>query len=61
MDAATEGTVFSVWSVPRCYKQGSWSNEVVVGQLPATKNMSMEAEDVVVICHQVMTGEDTAD
>jgi hypothetical protein len=30
------------------------------GQLPAGKNVSTEAEDIVGICHQAMTGEDTA-
>jgi hypothetical protein len=32
-----------------------------VGQLPAGKNMSTEAEEVFGIRHQAMTGEDTAD
>jgi hypothetical protein len=34
---------------------------LVVGQSPAGKDMSMEAEDIVGTCHQVMTSEDTAD
>jgi hypothetical protein len=38
----------------------SWSNELVVRQLLAGKKMSMEAEDIFVICHQATTGEDTA-
>jgi hypothetical protein len=33
----------------------------IVGQSPTSKNVSMEAEDNVGTCHQVMTGEDTAD
>jgi hypothetical protein len=45
----------------RCYKQDSWSNELVVGQSSACKNMSTEAEDFVGIHHQATTGEDTAD
>jgi hypothetical protein len=55
------GTVFSLWSVPGCYKQDSWSNEWVMRQSPVGGNMSMEAEDSVGIHHQAMTGEDTAD
>jgi hypothetical protein len=30
-----------------------------VGQSPAGKNVSMEAKDIVGICHQATTGEDT--
>jgi hypothetical protein len=47
--------------MPGCYKQDSWSNKLVVGESPTGKNMSTEAEDIVVICHWAMTGEDTAD
>jgi hypothetical protein len=47
--------------MPRCYKQDIWSNELVVGQLPASKNVSTETEDFVQICHQATTGEDTSD
>jgi hypothetical protein len=32
-----------------------------VGQLLPSKNVSTEAEDIVGIHHQAMTGEDTAD
>jgi hypothetical protein len=39
----------------------SWNNELVVGQSPAGKNVSTEAEGTVGICHQATTGEDTAD
>jgi hypothetical protein len=53
--------VFSARSVPRCYKQDNWSNELVVGQSPAGKNVSTEAEDIVENPHQATTGEDTAD
>jgi hypothetical protein len=53
--------VFSVRSVPRCYKQGKWRNELFMRQSPAGKNMSLEAEDIVEIRHQATTGEDTAD
>jgi hypothetical protein len=49
--------VFYVPSVSRCYKQDSWSNELVVRQSPAGNNMSMEAEDVVGIHHETTTGE----
>jgi hypothetical protein len=43
--------------LPRCYKGdswlrvASWSKELLVGQTPAGKNMSMAAEDIVEICH----------
>jgi hypothetical protein len=52
--------VFSVRLLPRCYKQDRWSNELVVRQSLNGKNVSTEAEDIVVIRHQVTTGEDTA-
>jgi hypothetical protein len=55
------GTVFSVWSISRCYKQDSWSNELALRQLPASKNMSMEAGEIIGIRYQEMTGEDMAD
>jgi hypothetical protein len=58
---SNRGTVFSVWSVPRCYKQDKSRVWSVVGQLPASKKMSMKAEDIVGIHHQAMTGEDTRD
>jgi hypothetical protein len=45
----------------RCYKQNSWSNELGVGQSLTGENMSVEAEGIVVICHQETIGEDTAD
>jgi hypothetical protein len=55
------GRVFSVLSVPRCYKQDTWSNELVVGHsLPAT-NVSTETEDIVWIRQQATTGEYIAD
>jgi hypothetical protein len=59
------GTVFSVRFLPRCYKQDSWlivdswSNELVVRLLPAGKNMSTEAENLLG-CHKATTGEDIA-
>jgi hypothetical protein len=53
--------MYSIRSVKRCYKSDRWSNELVMGQLPASKNVSMKAEYIVGICHQEMTGEDTAD
>jgi hypothetical protein len=54
---SNRGNVFSVRSVPRCYKQDNWSNELVVGQSPAGKNVSTKAEDIVQVCHQATTGE----
>jgi hypothetical protein len=59
--ANNRGMLFSVRSVPRCYKQGRWSNGLVVGQSPAGRNVSTEAEDIVGIRHQATIGEDTAD
>jgi hypothetical protein len=53
--------VFSEQPVPRCYKQDNCSNELVVEQLPATKKVRMEGENIVGIHHQAATGEDTAD
>jgi hypothetical protein len=47
--------------MPKCYKQDSWSNELVGGQSPAGKNLSTEAEDTVGIIDQAITGEDKAD
>jgi hypothetical protein len=36
-------TMFSAQSLPNCYKQDSWSNELIVWQLPVGKNMGVEA------------------
>jgi hypothetical protein len=44
-----------------CYKQNNWSNEFVVGQSSAGKNVNMEAEDIVGIRNKAKTGEDTAE
>jgi hypothetical protein len=49
--------VFSVWSVLRCYNQDSWSNELVVRQMPTGKSVRMAAEDILGIHHRVTTGE----
>jgi hypothetical protein len=46
--------------MPRCYKQDSWSNESVVRQSPADKNVSKEEEDIVRSRHQATTSEDIA-
>jgi hypothetical protein len=51
--------VFSVRPAWRCYKRDSWSNELVVTQSPAGKEVNAEAEDIVGIRHQATT-EDTA-
>jgi hypothetical protein len=37
------------------------SNELVVGQLPVGKNVSIEAEDIVEIRQQATTSEDIVD
>jgi hypothetical protein len=42
---SNRGTMFSVWSVPRCYKQNKSRVLLVVGQSPAGKDVSTEAED----------------
>jgi hypothetical protein len=38
----------------------SCSNELMARELPAGKKMSMEADNIFVICHQATTGKDTA-
>jgi hypothetical protein len=43
----------------RCYKQDSWSNELVVRQPTAGKNVNTEAEDIVQIRHQATTDKNT--
>jgi hypothetical protein len=58
---SNRGIVFSVRPIPRCYMKHSWSNELVVGQSPAGENVSTEAENIVGICHEATTSEDTAD
>jgi hypothetical protein len=47
--------------MPKCYKQKSLSNELVLGQSPVGKNVSTEAEDIVGIRQQTTTGNDTGD
>jgi hypothetical protein len=39
--------VFFVQSVLRYYKQDNWSNELVVRQTPAGKNVRTEADAIV--------------
>jgi hypothetical protein len=58
---STRGTVFSVWFLPRCYKQDSWSSELVMGWSSADMNVNTEAEDIVEIRHQATIGEETTD
>jgi hypothetical protein len=58
---SNRGTMFSVRSMRRSYKQDKWSNELAVGKSPAGKNVSTEAEDIVGIRHQAATGEDTVE
>jgi hypothetical protein len=41
---SNRGKVLSVRSVVRCYKQDNWSNELVVGQSPTSKDVHTEAE-----------------
>jgi hypothetical protein len=47
--------------VPRCYKKDSWSNDLIVSQSSAGKNVTTVAENIVEIRHQATTGEDTED
>jgi hypothetical protein len=53
-------TAFSVRSVLRCYKQKTWSDELVVRQSPACKNVSTEAEDTIRINHLATAGKNVA-
>jgi hypothetical protein len=46
--------------MPRCYKQDSWGNELIVKQSPASKNMNTEAENIIRIRQEAMIGEDIA-
>jgi hypothetical protein len=46
---SNRGRVFSLRFVPRCYKQDNWSNELVVGQSPASKDVNMEAQGSTVL------------
>jgi hypothetical protein len=39
---SNRGTVFSVPSVPRCYKQGSWSNELKCKRLELRRGQSYD-------------------
>jgi hypothetical protein len=57
---SNRGTVFSAQSLPRGYKQDNWSNELVVRQSPAVKNLNTEVENIVVTRHQATTGEGIA-
>jgi hypothetical protein len=47
--------------VSRYYKQENWDKELVVEQSPSSKDVNMEAENIVRIHHQATTGEDAAD
>jgi hypothetical protein len=42
------------------HAEDSWSIELVVGQSPAGKNVSTEAEGIVRVRHQATTDEETA-
>jgi hypothetical protein len=58
---SNRGTMLSVLSVPRCYKQDNWTNELVVRQSPAGKHVSTEAEDIVGARHHTTTAKDITD
>jgi hypothetical protein len=53
--------VFSVRSVPRCYKQTGWNNKLVVRYSPAGKNVSLEEENIVGIRNQATSRKGIAD
>jgi hypothetical protein len=55
---SNRGMVFTVWPVRTCYEQGSWNSELVILQTPASKNVSMEIENIGGIHHPATTGED---
>jgi hypothetical protein len=44
---------------PPAWELFSLSNELIVGQLPAGKNVGNKAEDIIWISHQATTGEDS--
>jgi hypothetical protein len=41
--------VFSVLSVPKCYKQDCWNDKLFVRESPVSKNVSKEAENIIEI------------
>jgi hypothetical protein len=43
------GEVFSVRSVPRCYKQDKYRVYILARQSPASKNVNTEAEEATVL------------
>jgi hypothetical protein len=57
---SNRGMMFSVQSMPRCYEEDSWINELLLRQSPAGKNVSTEAEGIFGILHQATSGEDIA-
>jgi hypothetical protein len=57
---SNRGTVFSMRSVSRYFKQGCWRNELDVRQSSVVKNVGTDAEDIVGIRHEATTGEDIA-
>jgi hypothetical protein len=61
MDTATEEFCFLCGPCRNVTRRTVGANELAVGQLPAGKNVSTEAEDIVGIRRQATTGEDTRD
>jgi hypothetical protein len=53
------GTVSSLLFMLSYYEQDNCSNELVLGHLPAGKNVSTEAGDIFEIRHQATTDEDS--
>jgi hypothetical protein len=49
---SNRGTMLSVLSMPTCYNQDNCSNELIVEQSPARKDLGTEAEDIFGIRHQ---------
>jgi hypothetical protein len=46
---------------PLAWEFANWNNALVVGRSPASTKVSTEAEDIVEICHQATTDENTED
>jgi hypothetical protein len=43
------GQVFSVWSVPRCYKQGKSRVQLIVRYSPAREDVNKEAKEATAL------------
>jgi hypothetical protein len=61
VDTATVGRCFLCGPCLDVISRTVRSNELVVGQSPAGKNVSTEAGDIIIIHHQATSDEDIAD